>query len=53
MYAIRSYYEPEIVGESYRSYLKNRIRSDLGFKNVPIELELRASRKRFEDLEKD
>ena len=45
--------KPEIVGDSYRSYLKNRIRSDLGFKNVPIELELRASRKRFEDLEKD
>ncbi|MBN2874809.1 MAG: ribosome biogenesis GTPase Der, partial [Spirochaetales bacterium] len=43
---------PEIVGESYRSYLKNRIRSDLGFKNVPITLELRASRKRFEDLDR-
>jgi len=43
---------PELVGESYRSYLKNRIRSDLGFKNVPIDIEFRASRKRFEDLEK-
>lgn len=43
---------PELVGESYRSYLKNKIRADLGFKNVPVELELRASRKRFEDLEK-
>jgi len=43
---------PELVAESYKSYLKNKIRSDLGFKNVPIELELRASRKRFEDLEK-
>jgi len=43
---------PELVGESYRSYLKNQIRADLGFKNVPIELELKASRKRFEDLEK-
>lgn len=43
---------PELVGDSYRSYLKNKIRADLGFKNVPIELEMRASRKRFEDLEK-
>ncbi len=43
---------PELVAESYRSYLKNRIRADLGFANVPLELELRASRKRFEDLEK-
>lgn len=43
---------PELVAESYKSYLKNKIRSDLGFKNVPIELELRASRKRFEDLDR-
>ena len=43
---------PELVGESYRSYLRNKIRTDLGFKNVPIEVELRASRKRFEDLDK-
>ncbi len=43
---------PELVAESYRSYLKNKIRSDLGFKNVPVELEMRASRKRFEDLDK-
>ena len=44
---------PDLVGDAYRSYLKNRIRSDLGYKNVPVELELRASRKRFEDLEKN
>ncbi|GAB1456799.1 hypothetical protein MASR2M48_21070 [Spirochaetota bacterium] len=43
---------PELVGDSYRSYIKNKIRAELGFKNVPIELEMRASRKRFEDLEK-
>jgi GTPase len=43
---------PESVGESYRSYLKNKIRSELGFANVPLELELRASRKQFEDLGK-
>jgi GTP-binding protein len=43
---------PEAVGESYRSYLKNKIRSELGFQNVPIALELKASRKRYEDLDK-
>jgi len=43
---------PELVGESYRSYLRNKIRTDLGFKSVPVEVELRASRKRFEDLDK-
>jgi GTPase len=44
--------KPESVGESYRSYLKNKIRLELGFANVPLELELRASRKQFEDLGK-
>jgi len=43
---------PELVGESYRSYLRNKIRTNLGFKSVPVEVELRASRKRFEDLDK-
>ncbi|PKL08058.1 MAG: ribosome biogenesis GTPase Der [Spirochaetae bacterium HGW-Spirochaetae-7] len=43
---------PELVGDSYRSYLKNKLRSELGFKNVPLEVEFRASRKRFEDLDK-
>lgn len=44
--------KPELVGESYRSFLKNKIRSELGFANVPVGLEFRASRKRYEDLEK-
>ena len=44
--------KPEIVGDSYRSYIKNKIRSELGFSNVPLRLELRASRKRFEDLDR-
>jgi GTP-binding protein len=34
---------PEAVNESYLSYLKNKIRSDLGFAQIPISLELRGS----------
>ena len=38
--------KPEAVSESYLSYLKNRIRSDLGFEGIPVQLEVKASRKR-------
>ncbi|GAB1432294.1 ribosome biogenesis GTPase Der [Spirochaetota bacterium] len=41
---------PELVGESYKSFLKNHIRDELGFRNIPIELEFRVSRKKFEEL---
>ncbi len=34
---------PDAVGESYAAYLKNRIRSDLGFPQIPVFLELRGS----------
>jgi GTP-binding protein len=34
---------PGAVGESYVSYLKNRIRRDLGFSLIPVSIELRAS----------
>jgi GTP-binding protein len=34
---------PGAVGEAYVSYLKNRIRKDLGFSLVPVAVELRAS----------
>jgi len=44
---------PDAVADTYVSYLKNKIRSDLGYIHIPVELELRASRKRFEDLEKN
>ncbi len=44
--------KPESVNDTYCSFLKNKIRSDLGFTLVPVELELKASRKQFEDLEK-
>jgi len=36
---------PEAVTESYRSFLKNKIRLEFGLDGIPIQLELRASRK--------
>lgn len=42
---------PEVVPETYITYLKNRIREDLGFSKIPIQLELKASRKKWEDRE--
>ncbi len=36
---------PDAVTEPYVAYLRNRIRKDLGFSMVPIEIELRGSRK--------
>ncbi len=42
--------KPDVVTESYRSYLKNKIRSDLGFGQVPLELEFHASRRDYRDL---
>ncbi|MCX7023996.1 MAG: ribosome biogenesis GTPase Der [Spirochaetes bacterium] len=41
---------PEVVPDSYKSYLKNKIRSDLGFDLVPVELDFRASRRDYRDL---
>lgn len=43
---------PDAVPDTYVSYLKNRIREELGYSEVPVKLELRASRKRFEELER-
>lgn len=40
---------PEVVPETYVSYLKNRIREDLGFDKIPVQLEMKASRKKWED----
>lgn len=42
---------PEVVPETYVSYLKNRIREDLGFEKIPVQLEMKASRKKWEDRE--
>ena len=43
---------PEVVSDSYLAYIKNKIRSDLGFDKIPVMLELKASRKKWEDREK-
>ncbi len=40
---------PDNVPESYVTYLKNRIREDLGFDQIPVQLEMKASRKRWEN----
>lgn len=40
---------PEVVQESYITFLKNRIREDLGFDKIPVQLEMKASRQKWED----
>ncbi|MBR1404919.1 MAG: ribosome biogenesis GTPase Der [Treponema sp.] len=40
---------PDNVPESYVTYLKNSIRKDLGFDQIPVELNLKPSRKRWEE----
>ena len=40
---------PEAVPDTYLAYLRNRIRQDLGYENIPIQLNIRASRKKWED----
>ena len=39
---------PDNVPVSYVSYLKNRIRADLGFDQIPVQLEMKASRQKWE-----
>lgn len=41
---------PDDMPESYTSYLKNRIRNDLGLEKIPILIEYKASRKKREEL---
>jgi GTP-binding protein len=36
---------PDAVSHSYESYLKNKIRKDLGLSMIPVEIEMRGSRK--------
>ena len=43
---------PEVVPEPYVTYLKNRIRQDLGFDNIPIQVEFKGSRQKWEEREK-
>lgn len=40
---------PEVVPETYVTFLKNRIREDLGFDKIPVQLEMKASRQKWED----
>lgn len=43
--------KPEVVPETYITFLKNRIRDDLGFNKIPVQLELKASRQKWEERE--
>lgn len=43
---------PDSVPLTYITFLKNRIREDLGFDKIPVQLELRASRQKWEDRER-
>ena len=40
---------PDNVPESYVTYLKNSIRKDLGFDQIPVDVYLKPSRKRWEE----
>ena len=40
---------PDNVPESYVTYLKNRIRKDLGFDQIPVQIEMKASRQKWQD----
>ncbi len=40
---------PDNVPQSYVTYLKNRIREDLGFDQIPVQIEMKASRQKWEN----
>jgi GTP-binding protein len=40
---------PELLQATYLSYIRNKIRSDLGFDKIPVQLEVRKSRKNWEE----
>ncbi len=42
---------PDNVPGSYVTYLKNRIREDLGFDQIPVQIEMKASRQKWQDRE--
>lgn len=42
---------PEVVPEPYMTYLKNRIREDLGYDQIPVQLEFKGSRTKWEERE--
>ncbi|HBG66622.1 MAG TPA: ribosome biogenesis GTPase Der [Treponema sp.] len=43
---------PDNVPGNYVTYLKNRIRTDLGFDQIPVQIEMKASRQKWQDREK-
>ena len=43
---------PEVVPEPYVTYLKNRIREDLGYDQIPVQVEFKGSRQKWEDRER-
>ena len=44
-------YWEEVVPEPYMTYLKNRIREDLGYDQIPVQLEFKGSRTKWEERE--
>ena len=40
---------PDNVPDTYVTYLKNRIREDLGFDQIPVQIEMKASRQKWQD----
>lgn len=43
---------PEAVTDSYISYIRNRIRADLGYPEIPVVLEVKGSRRKWEQRER-
>jgi GTP-binding protein len=43
---------PEAVTDSYMAYIRNQIRKDLGFDLIPVVVEVKGSRKKWEQREK-
>jgi GTP-binding protein len=43
--------KPDAIPQSYVTYLKNRLKKDLGFDHIPVLLEVRKSRKNWEELQ--
>ena len=40
---------PEVIQQTYLSYIKNKVRTDLGFDKIPVKVELKASRTKWEN----
>lgn len=45
--------KPEVISETYLTYLKNRIREDLGFDKIPVQVEMKSSRTKWEKRGKE